>query len=85
MAHVRQRTLPTLLLQFLRSGESCAPFVRSDGRAWLLAWLFISFPFVYYFVFPHPRYRAPIEPEITILICYMISETKEFRRKELAA
>jgi len=57
--------------------------VRQKRRgAWLLAWLFVSFPFVYYFVFPHPRYRAPIEPEITILICYMISETKELRETE---
>lgn len=60
--------------------------IRQKRRAaWLLAWLFISFPLVYYFVFPHPRYRAPIEPEITILICYMISETRELRRKELTA
>ena len=26
------RTLPTLLRQFLQSGESCAPFVRRNGR-----------------------------------------------------
>jgi len=59
--------------------------VRQRRRAaWLIAWLFISFPMVYYFVFPHPRYRAPIEPEITILICYVISQTKELQQDEVA-
>jgi 4-amino-4-deoxy-L-arabinose transferase-like glycosyltransferase len=42
--------------------------------AWLLLWLILSYPLVYYFVFPHPRYRHPIEPELGILILYVISE-----------
>ncbi len=29
---------------------------------------------VYYFVFPHARYRHPIEPELTILIVFLLSE-----------
>ena len=42
--------------------------------AWLFLWLFLSYPVVYYFVFPHPRYRHPIEPMLGILIVYVISE-----------
>jgi hypothetical protein len=46
---------------------------RQPG-AWLFLWLVLSYPLVYYFVFPHPRYRHPIEPELGILIVYAISE-----------
>jgi 4-amino-4-deoxy-L-arabinose transferase-like glycosyltransferase len=44
--------------------------------AWLFFWLILSYPTVYYFVFPHPRYRHPIEPELGILIVYIFSETE---------
>jgi len=42
--------------------------------AWLLFWLILSYPAIYYVVFPGQRYRHPIEPEITILGIYLISE-----------
>jgi len=42
--------------------------------AWLFLLLLVSYPTVYYFVFPHPRYRHPIEPELGILIVYAITE-----------
>jgi 4-amino-4-deoxy-L-arabinose transferase-like glycosyltransferase len=42
--------------------------------AWLFLWLVLSYPLVYYLVFPHPRYRHPIEPELGILMVYVISE-----------
>ena len=41
---------------------------------WLFAGLILTYPTVYYFVFPHARYRHPIEPELTILIVFLISE-----------
>ena len=44
--------------------------------AWLFFWLILCYPAVYYFVFPHPRYRHPIEPELGILIIYAISEAE---------
>jgi 4-amino-4-deoxy-L-arabinose transferase-like glycosyltransferase len=47
--------------------------------AWLFFWLVLSYSFIYYLVFPHPRYRHPIEPELGILIVYVISEA-EVRR-----
>jgi 4-amino-4-deoxy-L-arabinose transferase-like glycosyltransferase len=42
--------------------------------AWLFFWLIVCYPLVFYIVFPHPRYRHPIEPELGILIVYAISE-----------
>jgi 4-amino-4-deoxy-L-arabinose transferase-like glycosyltransferase len=56
---------------------------RQPG-AWLFLGLLLSYPTIYYFVFPHPRYRHPIEPELGILIVYVVSEA-EFRRKNVRA
>jgi 4-amino-4-deoxy-L-arabinose transferase-like glycosyltransferase len=39
------------------------------------------YPLVYYFVFPHPRYRAPIEPLMTILIVFLFSQTSTLQQK----
>lgn len=43
--------------------------------AWLYGGLVLTYPTVYYFVFPHARYRHPIEPELFILIVFLLSET----------
>lgn len=53
---------------------------KRQAGAWLFFWLILAYPAVYYFVFPHPRYRHPIEPELGILIVYVISEA-ELKRK----
>jgi 4-amino-4-deoxy-L-arabinose transferase-like glycosyltransferase len=42
--------------------------------AWLFAGLLLTYPTIYYFVYPHARYRHPIEPELTILIVFVIAE-----------
>jgi 4-amino-4-deoxy-L-arabinose transferase-like glycosyltransferase len=55
---------------------------RQPG-AWLFLWLILCYPAVYYFVFPHPRYRHPIEPELGILIVYVISEAESSRSHKL--
>jgi 4-amino-4-deoxy-L-arabinose transferase-like glycosyltransferase len=44
--------------------------------AWLYAGLVLTYPTVYYFVFPHARYRHPIEPELLILIVFLLSEVQ---------
>jgi 4-amino-4-deoxy-L-arabinose transferase-like glycosyltransferase len=44
--------------------------------AWLFAGLILTYPAVYYFVFPHARYRHPIEPQLAILIVFLISEVR---------
>lgn len=43
--------------------------------AWLFAGLMLTYPVVYYFIFPHARYRHPIEPELFILAMFLIFET----------
>ncbi len=47
--------------------------MRKPG-AWLLFWLLAIYPAVYYVVFPSPRYRVPIEPVMTILCVFVITE-----------
>ncbi len=42
--------------------------------AWLLFWLILCYPAIYYIVFPSQRYRHPIEPEMTILGVYLLTE-----------
>ena len=49
---------------------------RRRHGAWLFFWLLLLYPFIYYVVFPHPRYRHPIEPELGILVVYVISEVE---------
>ena len=47
--------------------------LRREG-GWLLFWLILLYPALYYVVFPSPRYRVPIEPEITILCVFLLTE-----------
>lgn len=47
---------------------------RRVRGAWLFAGLVLTYPTTYYFVFPHARYRHPIEPELLILAVFLISE-----------
>ena len=44
--------------------------------AWLFLWLILLYPAIYYIVFPHPRYRHPIEPQLAILIVYAVSQAE---------
>ncbi len=46
---------------------------RKPG-AWLLFWLILLYPAIYYVVYPGQRYRHPIEPEMTILGVYLLTE-----------
>jgi 4-amino-4-deoxy-L-arabinose transferase-like glycosyltransferase len=47
---------------------------RRKPGAWLLFWLILLYPAIYYVVFPGQRYRHPIEPEMTILGIYVLTE-----------
>lgn len=42
--------------------------------AWLLFWLVLFYPAIYYFVYAIPRYRHSIEPEMAILCVFVLSE-----------
>jgi hypothetical protein len=46
---------------------------RRQG-AWLLFWLILLYPAVYYLVYSIPRYRHPIEPEMAILCVFVLTE-----------
>ncbi|HYG99486.1 MAG TPA: glycosyltransferase family 39 protein [Terriglobales bacterium] len=54
---------------------------RGDTFAFLFAAVLVIYPLVYYAVFPHPRYRHPIEPEMVMLAAYLVSQTSTFRRR----
>jgi len=45
--------------------------------AWLMLWLMLLYPAVYYFVYALPRYRHPIEPEMTILCVFLLLEARK--------
>ena len=49
--------------------------------AWLFAGLIATYPAVYYVVYPHARYRHPIEPELLILAVFLLSQVKDRTRK----
>jgi 4-amino-4-deoxy-L-arabinose transferase-like glycosyltransferase len=49
---------------------------KHQPGAWLFLWLILCYPAIYYFVYPHSRYRHPIEPALAILIAYVISEAR---------
>jgi hypothetical protein len=47
--------------------------LRKTG-AGLLFWLILLYPAIFYAVYPGQRYRHPIEPEMTMLCVFVISE-----------
>lgn len=53
--------------------------------AWLFAGLVLTYPSVYYFVFPHARYRHPIEPELVILIVFLILEAVQSQKMAVSS
>jgi 4-amino-4-deoxy-L-arabinose transferase-like glycosyltransferase len=50
---------------------------RRIPGAWLYALLLFSYPAVYYVVYPHARYRHPIEPEMLILLIAAVVAPRE--------
>lgn len=55
---------------------------QKKPAARLFAGLLLFYPSTYYFVYPHARYRHPIEPELTILVVFVILEAIGSRRSE---
>jgi 4-amino-4-deoxy-L-arabinose transferase-like glycosyltransferase len=49
--------------------------LRKSGVG-LLFWLILLYPAVYYVVFPSPRYRVPIEPEMAMLCVFVLTEAR---------
>ena len=55
---------------------------KQRRRGWsLYAIAMMVYPLVYYVVFPHPRYRAPLEGVMTVLIVFLISETSTVKKR----
>jgi 4-amino-4-deoxy-L-arabinose transferase-like glycosyltransferase len=54
---------------------------RRKPGAGLFLLLILCYPAIYYVVFPHPRYRHPIEPELAILIVYVFSEAENKKER----
>ncbi len=50
--------------------------------AWLFAGLLLTYPTTYYFLFPHARYRHPIEPELVILAVFLLLQSRKQSRIE---
>jgi 4-amino-4-deoxy-L-arabinose transferase-like glycosyltransferase len=48
----------------------------------LLFWLILLYPAVFYFVYPGQRYRHPIEPEMTILCVFLLTEAGKTKAAE---
>jgi hypothetical protein len=56
---------------------------KHEPAAWVFFWLMLFYPLAYYVVFVLPRYRHPIEPELLVLIMYLISEAQPRRHGSL--
>ncbi len=52
--------------------------------AWLLFWLIVLYPAMYYVVYAIPRYRHPIEPEMAILSVFLLTEAGKANRRGAA-
>ena len=57
---------------------------KKTPGAWLLFLMILSYSAVYYVVFPHARYRHPVEPVIVILGVFLLCETEKRTRAESA-
>ncbi len=74
IAPVDFRTSAFLATSVLALWGAIRALRQKRPAAWLFAGLIIFYPAIYYFVYPHARYRHPIEPELTILIVFLILE-----------
>jgi 4-amino-4-deoxy-L-arabinose transferase-like glycosyltransferase len=71
--------LASSVLALWGMGRALRRQVRGAG---LFFWLIFCYPAIFYCVFPHPRYRHPIEPELLILMVYVVCATRGvFRRR----
>jgi 4-amino-4-deoxy-L-arabinose transferase-like glycosyltransferase len=73
--------LATSILAIWGAGRALRQKVRG---AWLFAGLILTYPTTYYFVFPHARYRHPIEPELLILAVFLLLQTGNATRAPAA-
>ncbi|HZQ96145.1 MAG TPA: glycosyltransferase family 39 protein [Candidatus Sulfotelmatobacter sp.] len=82
VAPVDFRTSGFLATSVLAIWGAARALRRKLPGAWLFGGLMIFYPAIYYFVYPHARYRHPIEPELTILIVFLLNQAKKVRSKK---
>src|SRR6185437_1397691 len=70
------RNIAFLLSSVLAFGGFFAMWRRKNRATFLFGSLLLAVPLIYYVTFPHPRYRAPIEPEMLILMVYLFTATE---------
>jgi 4-amino-4-deoxy-L-arabinose transferase-like glycosyltransferase len=66
------RRMPFLASSILALWGLVRAMRRKMPGAWLLALLVLSYPSVYYLVYPHARYRHPIEPELIVTAVFLL-------------
>jgi hypothetical protein len=66
------RNIGFLLSSILAFGGVWIMWRRRNPATFLFASLLLAAPLIYYVTFPHPRYRAPIEPEMLILMVGLV-------------
>jgi hypothetical protein len=65
------RNLGFLLSSILAIAGMAVMWRRHHPATFLFASLLFAVPLLYYITYPHPRYRAPIEPEMLVLMVYL--------------
>jgi 4-amino-4-deoxy-L-arabinose transferase-like glycosyltransferase len=75
LAPVDFRSSPFLATSVLALWGLARALRQKRPAAGLFAGLILTYPTIYYFVFAGARYRHPIEPELLILIVFLLSET----------
>jgi 4-amino-4-deoxy-L-arabinose transferase-like glycosyltransferase len=74
------RNIGFLLSSILAFGGLWVMWRRRNPATFLFASLLFAAPLIYYVTFPHPRYRAPIEPEMLILAVGLFLAAEPRRR-----
>lgn len=82
------RNIGFLLSSILAFAGLWSIWRQHHPATFMFASLLLAAPLIYYVTFPHPRYRAPIEPEMLILMAGLILSAEprhRSRNTELAA
>ncbi|HET9742460.1 MAG TPA: glycosyltransferase family 39 protein [Terriglobales bacterium] len=77
------RNIAFLFSSILTFGGLIVMWRRRNRATFLFGSLLLAVPLIYYVTFPHPRYRAPIEPEMLILMVYLFTaaETRKLAKR----
>jgi 4-amino-4-deoxy-L-arabinose transferase-like glycosyltransferase len=79
------RNVTFLLSSILAFAGLWAMWRRKHPATLLYGSLLLAIPMIYYVTFPHPRYRAPIEPEMLVLIVGLFSLAERRRTEPIPA